>query len=42
LLEKRTGPQSLDEAFTDKNWKDTIDAEYHALMKNNTWHLVPY
>lgn len=34
-------PQNLHEAFTNKNWKDAMDAEYDALMKNETWHLVP-
>lgn len=32
--------QFLDEAFTNKNWKEVMDAEYHALIKNQTWHLV--
>lgn len=34
-------PQNLNEALGDKNWKETMDAEYMALMKNKTWHLVP-
>jgi histone deacetylase 1/2 len=25
----------------DKNWKEAMDSEYTALMKNKTWHLVP-
>jgi hypothetical protein len=33
-------PHSLDEALNNKNWKDAIDIEYMALMKNKTWHLV--
>jgi hypothetical protein len=33
-------PHSLDEALNNKNWKDVIDIEYMALMKNKTWHLV--
>jgi hypothetical protein len=34
-------PHSLHEALTDDNWKGAMDAEYSALMKNRTWHLVP-
>ena len=30
-------PQDLSEALGDDNWKN---AEFDALMKNNTWHLV--
>ena len=29
------------EALKDKNWKLAMDAEYEALVKNKTWHLVP-
>jgi histone deacetylase 1/2 len=25
----------------DPKWKNAMDEEYHALMKNQTWHLVP-
>nr|CAH66819.1 OSIGBa0093K19.6 [Oryza sativa] len=34
-------PQSLDEAFATNHWREAMDAEYQALMKNQTWHLVP-
>jgi hypothetical protein len=34
-------PQNLGEVVGDKNWKDAMDSEYTALMKNKTWHLVP-
>jgi histone deacetylase 1/2 len=34
-------PHNLDEALTDKNWKDAMDSEYKALVQNKTWHLVP-
>ena len=27
--------------MADKNWKEAMDAEYTALIKNKTWHLVP-
>lgn len=33
-------PQHLDEALGSKHWKEAMDAEYTALMKNKTWHLV--
>lgn len=35
-------PANLSQAFSDKNWKHTMDLEYVALMKNKTWHLVPH
>jgi histone deacetylase 1/2 len=34
-------PQSLDEALGDQNWRNAMDVEYDALIKNKTWHLVP-
>jgi hypothetical protein len=34
-------PSSLDDALNDNNWKQAMDAEFDALMKNNMWHLVP-
>nr|ABF99203.1 retrotransposon protein, putative, Ty1-copia subclass [Oryza sativa Japonica Group] len=34
-------PQNLAEALGDRNWKEAMDKEYYALMKNETWHLVP-
>jgi histone deacetylase 1/2 len=34
-------PSSTTEGFADPRWKATMDEEYDALMKNNTWHLVP-
>jgi len=34
-------PQNLSEALENNNWKQAMDAEYDALMKNKTWHLVP-
>jgi hypothetical protein len=27
--------------LTDVHWKDAMDEEFLALMKNKTWHLVP-
>jgi histone deacetylase 1/2 len=34
-------PHNVEEALHNKNWKAAMDVEYNALMKNNTWHLVP-
>jgi histone deacetylase 1/2 len=35
-------PQSVQEALQDPNWKRAMEEEYAALLKNGTWHLVPY
>jgi histone deacetylase 1/2 len=35
-------PSNSTEAFDDARWKTAMDEEYSALMKNQTWHLVPY
>jgi hypothetical protein len=34
-------PYSVDDALADKHWKNVMDLEYDALVKNGTWHLVP-
>jgi hypothetical protein len=34
-------PCTIEEALGNKNWKEAMNVEYNALMKNNTWHLVP-
>jgi histone deacetylase 1/2 len=34
-------PSTTAEAFIDSRWKPAMDEEYDALIKNNTWHLVP-
>jgi hypothetical protein len=34
-------PSSTAKAFTDSRWKAAMDEEYDALIKNETWHLVP-
>lgn len=34
-------PRNLEDALNDKNWKNAMDAEFMALEKNRTWHLVP-
>lgn len=32
---------NLQEALGNDKWKEAMDAEYSALMRNRTWHLVP-
>jgi hypothetical protein len=34
-------PSNLDDALANKNWKEAMDAEYDALMVNQSWRLVP-
>ena len=34
-------PPNLTEALGYDNWKNAMNIEYHALMKNQTWRLVP-
>ena len=41
LLAQVKEPSSLTEALDDENWRSAMDAEYSALLRNNTWHLVP-
>jgi hypothetical protein len=33
--------RSLEEVMEDAKWKEAMDVEYDALMKNSTYHLVP-
>jgi hypothetical protein len=34
--------ENLQMALANKNWKDTMDDEYRALMENKTWRVVPH
>lgn len=34
-------PQNIDEALANERWKEAMDSEYHALIKNKTWHPIP-
>jgi histone deacetylase 1/2 len=34
-------PSSLEAALCDKKWRTAMDSEHQALMKNQTWRLVP-
>jgi histone deacetylase 1/2 len=33
-------PTDVQEALGDSHWKQAMDEEYNALVRNNTWHLV--
>jgi hypothetical protein len=35
-------PRNIEEALHSKVWKDAMDTEFNALIKNKTWHLVPH
>jgi hypothetical protein len=34
-------PTSLHDALSNPHWKNAMDHEYSALMKNKIWHLIP-
>jgi histone deacetylase 1/2 len=34
-------PETLQEVLQDPQWKDAMQAEFDALLKNETWSLVP-
>ena len=34
-------PPRLEDALGDPKWKNAMGAEYFALMRDKTWHLVP-
>jgi hypothetical protein len=34
-------PYNLQEALSNDDWKSAMDAEYRALLRNHTWHLIP-
>lgn len=41
LLMSTGEPESLIEAWANENWKGAMDSEFDALIRNQTWHLVP-
>lgn len=41
LLTTTGEPEMLQEALESKRWKEAMDSEYQALLKNRTCHLVP-
>lgn len=42
LLTISSEPTTESQAYSDPIWKKAMIDEYIALLKNNTWHLVPY
>ena len=34
-------PHDVEEAINDPQWKEAMQTEYDALIKNKTWHLIP-
>jgi histone deacetylase 1/2 len=34
-------PHTVEEAINDPRWKEAMQTEYDALIKNKTWHLIP-
>jgi hypothetical protein len=34
-------PYNLQEALSNDDWKSALDAKYSALLRNQTWHLIP-
>jgi hypothetical protein len=41
FLSTTSEPGDISSALSDPNWKATMESEYSALIRNNTWHLVP-
>jgi histone deacetylase 1/2 len=35
-------PSTIQEALSNPCWKQAMQDEYDALLRNHTWHLVPY
>ena len=42
LCEHISEPATVQEALSHPEWKQAINAEFQALLKNHTWDLVPY
>jgi hypothetical protein len=41
MLTSMGEPHNISEALDDNKWNHAMQKEYDALIKNNTWHLVP-
>jgi hypothetical protein len=41
LLSTTDEPNDLSSALSDPHWKAAMESEYSALLRNNTYHLVP-
>lgn len=39
---KKQEPETVSEAMEQPEWKEALAAEFKALIKNNTWNLVPF
>ena len=35
-------PSTVQEALSDQNWHQAMKDEYEALLRNETWSLVPF
>lgn len=35
-------PDTIEEALNDQNWRTSMEEEFEALRRNNTWSLVPF
>lgn len=41
-LDTPIDPQTATEALSKPEWKNAMNFEFEALLKNNTWELVPH
>jgi hypothetical protein len=41
IVTNKEEPRDFAEASTHEEWKKAMDEEYQALVKNQTWHLIP-
>jgi len=41
-IDSKNEPSSFEEASKKECWMNSMKVEYEALMKNQTWDLVPY
>lgn len=42
MCELESEPLSISEALSNPEWKNAMSSEYAALLRNNTWELVPF
>ena len=41
LTSLETEPKTVTQALKDPKWRHAMDSNFNALLKNNTWDLVP-
>ena len=41
LTSLETEPKTVTQALKDPKWRHAMDSEFNALLKNNSWDLVP-